>query len=101
MRSFNVNKKYLPILPGLALCAVLSNTNASTEYQHDADLIAQQAKGLGAQAKGAQQPDGALSLDATLNSPDVQKYIAQAEALKKPGPEQANKPWLRARYECG
>nr|QHJ90678.1 hypothetical protein [Escherichia coli] len=29
MRSFNVNKKYLPILPGLALCAVLSNTNAS------------------------------------------------------------------------
>lgn len=52
MRSFNVNKKYLPILPGLALCAVLSNTNASTEYQHDADLIAQQAKGLGAQAKG-------------------------------------------------
>ncbi|WP_275452717.1 hypothetical protein [Salmonella enterica] len=83
MRSFNVNKKYLPILPGLALCAVLSNTNASTEYQHDADLIAQQAKGLGAQAKGAQQPDGALSLDATLNSPDVQKYIAQAEALKK------------------
>lgn len=83
MRSFNVNKKYLPILPGLALCAVLSNTNASTEYQHDADLIAQQAKGLGAQAKGAQQPDGALSLDATLKSPDVQKYIAQAEALKK------------------
>ncbi|MCV5427489.1 conjugal transfer protein, partial [Escherichia coli] len=51
--------------------------------QHDADLIAQQAKGLGAQAKGEQQPDGALSLDATLNSPDVQKYIAQAEALKK------------------
>ena len=100
MRSFNVNKNIYQYF-GLALCAVLSNTNASTEYQHDADLIAQQAKGLGAQAKGAQQPDGALSLDATLKSPDVQKYIAQAEALQKPGPEQANKPWLRPRYECG
>ena len=62
MRSFNVNKKYLPILPGLALCAVLSNTNASTEYQHDADLIAQQAKGLGAQAKVHSSQMGLLAL---------------------------------------
>ncbi|WP_001256135.1 hypothetical protein [Salmonella enterica] len=83
MRSFNVNKNIYQYFLDLRYVQFLSNTNASTEYQHDADLIAQQAKGLGAQAKGAQQPDGALSLDATLNSPDVQKYIAQAEALKK------------------
>ena len=62
MRSFNVNKKYLPILPGLALCAVLSNTNASTEYQHDADLSLSKQKGLGHRLKVHSSQMGLLAL---------------------------------------
>lgn len=81
MRSSDSILKLNPLAVTLALCTVVNSVSANSQYQQDADLIAQQAKQLSLQPAPSQVnetvPDG------TLNSPNVQNYIDQAEKLKK------------------
>ncbi|MGV7963800.1 TrbC family F-type conjugative pilus assembly protein [Photorhabdus tasmaniensis] len=83
MRSSNLNAKLKPLFICLALCSLATNATASSQYQQDADLIARQAQALGAQPQTTQDLSGQFTPEGKLNSPDVQKYIDQAETLKK------------------
>lgn len=82
MRSFELKKTIKPLSSCLVFCALITTAVASPQYQQDAEDIAGQAQALGAQIPVPEASEGPL-LSGSLDSLDTQKYIHQAEALKK------------------
>lgn len=82
MRSFELKSTIKPLASCLAFYALISNSDASPQYQQAADDIARQAQALGSQIPVPDASEGPLP-SGSLDSPDTQKYIRQAEAMKK------------------
>ncbi|EIC1586300.1 conjugal transfer protein [Escherichia coli] len=85
MRSSKKIIKMKPLAHAISIMTMLAagTVCADNPYQKDADLISQQAKNYNFSQKDSGS-ESQIVPEGTLNSPNIQKYVDQAEALKKP-----------------
>lgn len=85
MRSSKNIIKMKPLAHAISIMTMLAagTVCADNPYQKDADLISQQAKNYNLSQKDSGS-ESQIVPEGTLTSPNIQKYVDQAEALKKP-----------------
>ncbi|KOY62845.1 conjugal transfer protein [Photorhabdus heterorhabditis] len=84
MRSTKINSTSLLLLTFSAICSNAISAPSVQQYQHDAEIIARQAKALDGDVSFANNnPES--TLPGNVPAPNINKYIQQAEKLKTSG----------------